>query len=257
MVAADLGRSGQCVGRAESVVSQVNPVTIGDATLYLGDCMDILPTLPKVDAVITDPPFDAKTHAGADPEFSEIDFLPLLDVAGLASSLVNASDGWVIAFCAFEQLAAYRDGAGTSWIRAGIWDKVSNMPQMTGDRPAQGGEGIAIMHRPGRKKWNGGGKAAIWRYLVERGEKQHPTQKPLMLIRELVELFTQPENMILDPFMGGGTTGVAALQLGRKFIGIESEPKYFDIACKRIEQAAAQGKLFAPEPVKQVQEELL
>ena len=65
------------------------------------------------------------------------------------------------------------------------------------------------------------------------------------------------QQTILDPFMGSGTTGVAAIQLGRKFIGIEREPKYFDIACQRIEQAMAQGKLFAPEPVKQVQESLL
>ena len=66
-----------------------------------------------------------------------------------------------------------------------------------------------------------------------------------------------PLETILDPFMGSGTTGVAAIQLGRKFIGIEREPKYFDIACQRIEQAVAQGQLFAPEPVKQVQEQLI
>ncbi len=66
-----------------------------------------------------------------------------------------------------------------------------------------------------------------------------------------------PCKTILDPFMGSGTTGVAAIQLGRSFIGIEREPKYFDIACKRIEQAVAQGQLFAPEPPKQVQEPLI
>lgn len=228
-------------------------VTIGDCTLIRGDCLAVLPTLGKFDAVITDPPFDEKTHKGADSKFSKIDFLPMLDVCGLAASLVSVSNGWVIAFCAFEQLGAYRDGSGESWIRAGIWDKVSNMPQMTGDRPAQGGEGVAIMHRPGRKIWNGGGKAAIWRHLVERGEKQHPTQKPLALMSELIEQFTQANATILDPFMGGGSTGLAAIKLGRKFTGIEREPKYFDIACRRIEQAYAQGQLFAPELPKQEQ----
>ena len=227
--------------------------TIGDATLYLGDCRDVMASFPpcfRVDAVITDPPFDAKTHKGADAEFSAINFEPLADAAELAGVLVGISSGWVVAFCAFEQLGEYQRGAGDSWVRAGIWDKVSNMPQMTGDRPAQGGEGVAIMHRPGRKRWNGGGKAAIWRHLVERGEKEHPTQKPLALMCELLELFTQPGHCVLDPFMGGGSTGVGAVKLGRSFIGIERDPEHFATACRRIEQAYAQRPLFEAEPPK-------
>jgi hypothetical protein len=92
------------------------------------------------------------------------------------------------------------------------------------------------MHPVGRKVWNGGGRAAIWRHLVERGEKEHPTQKPVTLMHELVELFTQPEHVILDPFMGSGTTGVAALRTGRAFIGIERDERYFEIACSRLRQ---------------------
>lgn len=83
----------------------------------------------------------------------------------------------------------------------------------------------------------------------------HPTQKPVRLMAWTIEQLGLPL-VILDPFMGSGTTGVAAIQLGRKFIGIEKDPKYFDIACKRIEQAVGQGQLFAPTPVKQVQEAL-
>jgi site-specific DNA-methyltransferase (adenine-specific) len=219
---------------------------IGRATLYLGDCRDILPTLPKVDAVVTDPPYDEKTHAGAVLEGAGIDFVALTDPGSLARDLLAISSGWVLAFCAFEQLAAYRDGAPECWVRAGIWDKVANMPQMTGDRPAQGGEAIAIMHPTGRKVWNGGGRAAIWRFLVERGEKEHPTQKPVRLLKELVELFTQPRQTILDPFMGSGTTGVAAAQLGRSFIGIEREERYFEIACSRLRRCNGEdvGPLF-------------
>lgn len=217
---------------------------IGDATLYLGDCMDILPTLGKVDAVVTDPPYDEKTHSGADAKYSDIDFAYLLSPEALAAALLDVCNGWCLAFCSLEQLGDYKRGAGDLWVRAGIWDKVSNMPQMTGDRPAQGGEGVAIFHKKGRKIWNGGGKAGIWRHLVERGEKQHPTQKPRALIEELCGLFTQPDHTVLDPFMGSGTTGVACANLGRKFIGIEKEPKYFDIACQRIEAAYAQGRLF-------------
>ena len=83
------------------------------------------------------------------------------------------------------------------------------------------------------------------------------TQKPIALMRELLQLFSNVSQTILDPFMGSGTTGVAAIQLGRSFIGIEREPKYFDIACQRIEQAVAQGQLFAPAPIKQHQETFL
>lgn len=93
-------------------------------------------------------------------------------------------------------------------------------------------------------KWNGGGRAGIFRYSVERGAKEHPTQKPLPLLSEIVTLFSNPGNVILDPFMGSGTTGVACVRLGRKFIGIEIEPKYFDIACKRIDQEVRKGGFF-------------
>ena len=220
------------------------PVTIGRATLYCGDAREVLPTIGKADLVCTDPPYDEQTHKGAVLEGPQIDFAHLDDPAELSSALLEKSKGWVLAFCAFEQLFQYKQGAGDCWIRSGIWDKIVNMPQMTGDRPAQGGEALAIMHPTGRKVWNGGGKAAIWRCMVERGEKEHPTQKPLRLIRELVGLFSQENHLVLDPFMGSGTTGVAAVQMGRDFIGIEREPKYFDIACRRIEDAQKQGDLF-------------
>lgn len=218
---------------------------IGNATLYLGDCLEILPTLEKVDAVITDPPYDDMTHNGAILGDHEIDFEPLESPAILAKTLLGVSSGWCLCFCALEQFFEYKMGAADCWVRAGIWDKVSNMPQLTGDRPAQGGEGIAIFHNKGKKKWNGGGDAAIWRYPVERGKKEHPTQKPVLLLDKLIGQFTQQNNIVLDLFMGSGTTGVACMNLGRKFIGIEIEPKYFDIACERIDQAQRQQRLFA------------
>ena len=101
----------------------------------------------------------------------------------------------------------------------------------------------------------GAGNAArmykqIWNGIVREGEpakvnqgRQHPTQKPVRLMEWCIGFF--PDSVILDPFMGSGTTGVACANLGRKFIGIEIEPKYFDIACERIEMAYAQGRLFA------------
>jgi DNA modification methylase len=84
------------------------------------------------------------------------------------------------------------------------------------------------------------------------GGKEHPTQKPLKVMSWCLQ-FLPDAKTVLDPYMGSGTTGVACAQLGRKFIGIEIEPKYFDIACRRIEQAYAQGKLFDPAPPKQEQ----
>jgi site-specific DNA-methyltransferase (adenine-specific)/modification methylase len=84
-------------------------------------------------------------------------------------------------------------------------------------------------------------------------ERFHPTQKPLEVMKWVIDLCPKADS-IIDPFMGSGTTGVAAIQMGKRFIGIEREPKYFEIACKRLEQAVSQPQLFEPEPVKQIQE---
>lgn len=105
--------------------------------------------------------------------------------------------------------------------------------------------------------WSSQNRAArIFNYaraLALKDGKQHPTQKPIALMSWCIEQIKPAPQLILDPFLGSGTTGVAAIQLGRKFIGIERESKYFDIACRRIEQAVAQGQLFAPAPMKQEQ----
>uniref|UniRef100_A0A6M3JAH5 Putative methyltransferase n=1 Tax=viral metagenome TaxID=1070528 RepID=A0A6M3JAH5_9ZZZZ len=203
-------------------------------TIYHGDCRDILPHLPKVDLVLTDPPYDAETHNGALLN-NPISFQPLRDIDEIVSLFLGVCDGWVCVFCSLEMLGHYRDCAGECWVRGGIWDRIVNMPQMSGDRPAQGGEGIAILHNRGRKQWNGGGKAAIYRHMVERNHKWHPTQKPLKLFTELVTDFSHG-GTILDPFMGSGTTLVAAKNLGRKAIGIEIEEKYCEIAAQRLSQ---------------------
>jgi site-specific DNA-methyltransferase (adenine-specific) len=213
---------------------------VSDVTLHLGDCLEVMRSMPdkSVDAVITDPPYDAMTHNGAILE-KEINFEPLSDVSQLVTEFLRISRGWVIVFCSLEMLGDYKRAAESSWVRSGFWDRVINMPQLSGDRPAQAGEGIAIMHNPGRKVWNGGGKAAIWRYDVERGMKQHPTQKPLAMMKRLSVQFTQDNCTILDPFMGSGTTGVACVQTGRNFIGIEIDPDYYAIAERRIRDAQA------------------
>ena len=211
----------------------------GDGVANLGPC----------DHVITDPPYDAKTHAGAASNRGNGNFVHLVDFAPLESCdfvprLVEASRRWVIAFCSLEQIGSYRDAAGEAWIRAGIWDRVGGMPQFSGDRPAQGAEGIAIMHRKGKKKWNGGGHRALWTCGIERTERLHPTQKPLRLMMALVKQFTDPGDLVLDPFCGSGTTGVACMRLGRRFIGYELDPDRAEVARERL-RAACDGTTVA------------
>ena len=224
----------------------MSPVIIGDATLYLGDCHEILPTLQKVDAVITDPPYGARTHEGArtGPTGGKalIDFacLPDADFVPLCERLVELASRWVVMSCEWRHAAQLE--ANELLVRLGVWIKPNGAPQFTGDRPGTGWEAVACLHRKGKKRWNGGGHHAVWNF--PKTEGNHPTGKPLPLLTRWVEQFTDIGETILDPFMGSGTTGVAALQLGRKFIGIEIEPKYFDIACERIENAQRQQTLF-------------
>jgi site-specific DNA-methyltransferase (adenine-specific) len=223
---------------------------IGEATLYLADAFDILPTLAPVDCIITDPPYDARTHANARSlrgrqVVSTIDFDSFTEERFIefCRNAVTHAKRWVIMSCAWQH-AAELQRAGVPLVRFGIWHKPNGAPQFTGDRPGVGWEAVAILHREGKKHWNGGGHHAVWVCNIEQGE--HPTQKPLKLIADWVAKFTDERETVLDPFMGSGTTGVACLKLGRKFIGIEKREDYFDIACRRIEAAHAQGNLLDP-----------
>lgn len=195
-----------------------------------------------VDHVIADPPYNEATHQGARSDVDKplgIDFDPLNGFA-FVGDLLRVASRWVLTFCAMEDFDGYRSAAGPAWVRSGFWHKPDAMPQLTGDRPGQPGEGVAIMHRKGRKRWHGGGLPAFWSFGIERTERVHPTQKPVALMMRLVEQFTDPGDVILDPFCGSGTTGVACLALGRRFIGIERDERYHALACERL-QAAAQG----------------
>ncbi len=246
----------------------MTPVTIGDCTLYNADCREVLPTLAKVDAVITDPPYSEKTHSNAKSnagggygikaiDFKAIDFKAIDDLLSCCSVLC---DGWVIANMDWRHIAMleFNPNSYFELIRFGVWVKTNPMPQISADRPANGWDGIAYLYPRGkRKEWNGGGCHGNWiGPVITNGD--HPTGKPLEIVSSWVQRFTVRGETILDPFMGSGTTGVAAVQMGRSFIGIERESKYFDIACKRIEQAYAQGDFFVAKAApKQTQEPLL
>jgi len=214
-----------------------------------------------VDHVISDPPFDDRTNLGARSAVSRsaaarkangsaaisrrtVESFTGIAPADIVPDLVDISRRWVICFCAVEQIGHYQAAAGARWIRGGAWAKTNPTPQFTGDRPATWGEGIAIMHRKGRKRWNRGGHAALWSgpssHAFGQQLRVHETQKPLWLMRELVEAFTDPGDLVWDPYGGSMTTGVACLQLGRRFIGHEAQGRYAEIGIERL-QAEAQG----------------
>lgn len=235
---------------------------IGDCALYLGDCMDIFPTLESVDHVISDPPYEeslhlAKMHSSKlrkdkGPELKEIDFDcidRIRDNVVIWSSVL--SKGWVIMFCTVEGVAKWADAINANdlikYKRACIWVKPDSTPQLNGQGPAQGaGCFVVSWAGKGHAKWNAGGKRGVYTHCVNGKWRtgEHPTEKPPALMSEILLDFTNQKQMILDPFMGSGTTGIACVKLGRKFIGIEKEPKYFDIACKRIEEAYKQHDMF-------------
>lgn len=230
---------------------------IGSATLHLGDAFDILPTLAPVDVIITDPPYGERTHQGAftlktGRPTRLVDFESITQERFIAfcASAVTLARRWVVMSCEWRYIGGL-EKAGLPLVRFGIWHKPNGAPNFSGDRPGTGWEAVAILHREGKKRWNGGGHHAVWACAIEQGE--HPTQKPLPLLMDWVSKFTEPGETVLDPFMGSGTTGIACAKLGCKFIGIEKRTDYFELACRRIDDAHRQGQLFRtngddPEP---------
>jgi len=232
----------------------IRAVLEGRATwcVVTAESLAILADLPEnaVDHIITDPPYDAHTHENASTWTSasgcavhiDIDFPPLSPET-VVSEFLRVSRRWVLAFCSFEMLHGYVTAAGKAWIRCGIYRRTNGAPQFTGDRPAQAAEAVAILHNlKVKKRWNGGGRWAFWESPVEKAERYHPTQKPLPLMMQLIEQFTEVGEIVLDPFNGAGTTGVAAVRQGRRYIGIELQEKYAEAARKRIAKAEEEYK---------------
>lgn len=206
-----------------------NPVVIGNAQLYLGDCRDILPTLGKVDAVITDPPYGVLADGGS---------------AATRRSGGNSDDGrmaWDIAPSA-ELLKELTTLSEVQMFWGGchlglpptfgycIWDK--QIDGLNFGEVEYCWTNLRFAPRVFR-----------YRAVGVDGGKQHPTMKPIQLMKWCLG-FAPDAVTILDPFMGSGTTGIAAVQTGRSFIGIEINPDYFATACRRIEDAQRQGDMF-------------
>ena len=223
-------------------------VHIGDAILYHGDCLEILPTLEKVDAVVTDPPYAIPTQVASGRAITRnVGDLSLIESAFrqhiiLWKAAVGES-GRIFVFCDGASYSViYRAAYGCFNLASLVWNK-----------------GHIGMGREFRKQhefvihgWgaatkvissDGIGHSDILEHKpVPVNDRQHPAEKPVQIIFDLLRVCGQT---VLDPFMGSGTCGVACANLGRKFIGIEIEERYFKIACERIDAAYAQGRLFA------------
>jgi len=215
--------------------------TIGDATLYLGDCMEILPTLPKVDAVITDPPYGiAKTWKGG---FSG------KHGWGKAGADAGLRNEWDCDVPSDELMAAILAKGDEQIIWGGNY---FNLPPsrcwLIWNKPERG-----FTLAEAELAWtNRDNVVRVFDCPRSEPGREHPTQKPVALMAWCVE--KTKAKTVLDPFMGSGTTGVACVMHGRGFIGIEREPKYFDIACRRIEQSYKQRPLFEPAPTPKPQQ---
>lgn len=232
----------------------VEPVVIGNATLYLGDCLEILPSLPKVDACITDPPYGMSFQSNHRAE----KHLKIAndDTADLAAFVIKwaieQSSHSVYAFGRWDNLADYpKPKSLITWVKNN-W----SMGDLQHEHARQ--TEVAFFYPGTDHDWPVARPTDVVSW-ARTNNDFHPTEKPVGLMTRFVEW---TRGTILDPFMGSGTTGVAAVQMGRQFIGIEREPKYFDIACKRIEDAQRMGDMFgfngtSAEDIKPKQEALL
>ena len=210
-----------------------------------GDCLEVLPTLGKVDAVVTDPPYGVVSRESSglrslDKGAADVaDF----DIATVADALDRVADASLYVWCSREQMSewsrAFVDRGMTT--RTGVWIK-SNPSPMNGERFWLSSVELCVFARKPLAPFFARCASPDWRGPTEQIDG-HPTPKPVWLMRKLIRASCAPGSTILDPFCGSGSTGVAALQEGMNFIGIEKEAKYVEIARRRIGAEAAQGKL--------------
>ena len=210
---------------------------IGNATLYLGDCAEILPTLGRFDAVVTDPPYGIGESKGRNKSRGKLaiakdygnDDWDNEPITKQAVDLMRNLSNWQIIFGGnYFELPPTK-----CWL---IWDKENGASDFADAELAWTNLNKAV--RLKRYMWNGMLRANN----EPRGD--HPTQKPVGIMEWVISHLPQDVETIIDPYMGSGTTGVACVNLKKQFVGIEREQKYFDIACKRIEDAQRQQHLF-------------
>ena len=202
---------------------------IGNATLYLGDCREILPTLPKVDLVLTDPPFGVGNfvQVTGNVRGDAVTWNEQTPSKEVFYSIKNGSKNQII--WGANYFNCFDENGG-----AIVWVKNQPMPNFSKAEVAS------------CSFWKKTELLEItWTNFVNSKESDHPCERPVLLYECCLGFAPKNTQTVADPFMGSGTTGVACANMGKTFYGIEREPKYFDIACRRIEQAYAQQRLFA------------
>ncbi len=239
-------------------------------TLNDGDCLDVVTGLASladrsVDVVITDPPYSERVHARLGLEDRNdgatardaltFECITAERASHAAREFVRLSRSWILIFCDEVSLVLWKDSleaAGAEYVRKGTWVKSAPMPQMSGDRPCVGTEEIVIAHSPrppksGRMQWNGGGRPATYTYPSQEPgiARRHPNQKPIALMEAIIRDFSNPGAIVLDPYTGSGSTGVAAIRCGRSFVGWERAAATVVAARTRLHAAREQLDLFA------------
>ena len=229
-------------------------VIIGDCRLLLGDSLEILPLLGKVDAVVTDPPygigFEYPSYADTRENLRDL-------VRGLFS--FRREFARMIVLCGPSQVHVYPE---SDWLGCITWNTTGSFgrfgysqwaPVLLYGEDLKGFGNVNGVTKTDTYQINGGGSVGFQR---DADSRLHVCPKPMNIMVRMVQRYTAPDETILDPFMGSGTTGVACVKLGRKFIGIEIDEGYFDIACERIRKAYAQPDMFVSRPPEPVQEGL-
>lgn len=244
-------------------------VTLAEGVeLWHGDFREIAPHgIGDFHHLICDPPFEQISHdatgsirradgviAPAPLAFDGID--DMRDDLVLRTKM--KCSGWMLCFCTTEGVAIWRDSIERHELKYKtpmIWAKPDALPKFNGQGPSHGHECIvSAWCGRGYAKWNGGGRRGLfthncnWPGRTPAHLGGHQTAKPLSLMMELVSLFSNPGETVADFCMGTAPTGEACVRMGRKFIGIEKEEKWFTYACRRIENALKQGDLFVESP---------
>lgn len=228
-------------------------------TLYLGDCRDVMPTLGRVDAVVTDPPYEFVPMGGGlggkRQVYKDI-YKADLHIGFEVSDLLPLSDS-ITVFCAKAQIKRMIEFAEANGFRWNLttFNKTNPTP-LVGANYLPDAEYIFHFWKGVRLGGAYADKSRFWVGPASGDSSLHPTIKPVALMAKLIRVATDGP-LVLDPFMGSGTTGIAAVKIGRQFIGIEKEPKYFELAIRRIQDALRRPDMFISAPAsKPVQEAL-
>lgn len=240
---------------------------IGGQRLILGDCLEVMPLLGEVQAILTDPPFSERTHKGHDAgkgrdgvERKQLGYAALSpnDVQAIGTQMTAICNGWICWITDYSLAPSVMEtmqSAGRYVFAPLPFFQPGRSVRLTGDGPCSWTDWIIASRTSAQLKWGtlpGG-------YVAGEGwkDKERIGGKPMPLMMNMVRDYSRPGDTVCDPFMGSGTTLAAAERMGRCGIGIELDPVIFDIACRRVEEAVRQPDLFIAPPETPTQEKLL